>query len=114
MTILTKAPITKGTPADFTIDVAELLLLPAVVADPYFSNLVNWKYVSLTYKSDSTAQHKNVLFHVAASEFVAPFKTSIYADDVYQIQSLTIHDFDGGTLLIKRSSLTAAEFDVSI
>lgn len=114
MPILTKASITKGTPAVFTLDKTELSIHAAVVADAYFSDMANWKYVSVTYKGSSSIQNKIVLFDISTNQLTAPFKTSLFAEDIFLVDGVTIHDFDGGKLLLPRSLLMTTEFDIDM
>jgi hypothetical protein len=114
MPILTKASITKGTPAVFTLDKNELALQAAVVADAYFSDMANWKYVSITYKGSISTQKKIVLFDISTDQLTAPLKTSLFAEDIFLVDGVTIHDFDGGKLLLPRSLLLTTEFDIDM
>ena len=114
MPILTKASITKGTPAVFTLDKTELSIHAAVVADAYFSDMANWKYVSVTYKGSSSIQNKIVLFDISTNPLTALFKTSLFAEDIFLVEGVTIHDFDGGKLLLPRSAISFADFDIDM
>lgn len=114
MPILTKAPITKGTPAVFTLDKAALALLAPVVADSYFSDSAKWKHVSLTFKSSTSNQNKVLLVDVSTSQTTVDFKTSVGCDNIFQISNITLHDFDGGSLLLGRSVLPFSLMDIDM
>lgn len=112
MTILTKSPITKGTPSTFTLNKADLALVASVAASPYYSVLANWKTVTMIFKSTTGNQSKKVTFDASESSPTAPFATSLRSLEIFYIQSILIQDFDGGSFPIQRSALNVAEFDI--
>jgi hypothetical protein len=112
MSILTKASITKGTPAVFTLDKAELASLGSVSSNTLFSNQSNWSRVVITFKSTVNKQTKTLIFR--GSQVTALFKTSAYADNIFRIQRINIYDKDGANLLISRSQLNEAGFDIDL
>jgi hypothetical protein len=114
--ILTKDPITKGSPALFTLNKNDLALNSLVTSSVHFSNQANWSLVMINYKSTIHDQPKNLIFDASLSSPTAYFQTSTSADDVFEVQKVIIQDKDGGLLVIPRSLLTTAEaeFDVDI
>lgn len=112
MPIITKAgsPV-KGSPTEFTLDKAELLLL---VSDPYFLDADNWKSVQLNYRSSTSKQAIAVKFDATVTPCVGNFATSLKANNEFLIHNIVIKDFDGGTFAIYRSDLTTADFDVDM
>lgn len=114
MAILTKSDVVKGNAAQFTLDIAALAALPVVAADPFFSNPSNWKHISLSYKS-AGGQKKNLVFDASGTAPKSTFSASAKSRlGSFQIQSLKIHDFDGGYLPIPVSQLVASEFNVAV
>lgn len=113
MAILTKpGSFTKGTPAALSISKSELAALGIVSGDPYFSDTANWSYVRLIYKSSVGNQRHSAKFDCAESTPASTFITSVKARDVFDIESISIVDFDGGFLSIPASALNAAEFQL--
>jgi hypothetical protein len=114
--ILTKNPITKGSPALFTLNKTDLALNSLVTSSVHFSNQANWSLVMVNYKSTIHDQPKNLIFDASLSSPTAYFQTSTSADDVFEVQKVIIQDKDGGLLVIPRSLLTTAEaeFDVNM
>jgi len=113
MSIITKPTVVKGSPATFTLNKAELLLHPLIVADSYFSNSDNWFRVNVIYKSSTGSQYEVVEFDASQSSPTGIFLVSEKARDLFQIQKVQILDFDGGFLEIYRNNLVAADWDVS-
>jgi hypothetical protein len=114
MAIITKPAVSKNTPAVFTLNRAELAAVPLVTASAYFSNVANWKYVRLFYQSSPGNQQEFVVFDGTQANPQSNFLVSAKARDVFQIQKITIEDFDKGFLEIPRSQLNVADFDVTI
>ena len=115
MSIITKSgsPI-KGSPTLFTLSKSALAAVTMVAADSYFSQLSNWKYIELVYRSSIGKQKEIMKFNALLSSPTANFLVSLKAKDVFQIRKIVIKDFDGGSFEIPRSALNAAEFDVSL
>ena len=113
MSILTKPAVQKGVSATFTISKSALLLHPLVSADSYFSEPLNWYRITAVYKSSQGSQYEIVEFDASQSTPSGKFLVSDKARDQFLIQKVQILDFDGGFLEIPRSSLTAAEWDVT-
>jgi hypothetical protein len=115
MPIITKpSSIEKGTSASFSLDKSALAAVASVAADSYYSQSSNWKEVFLYYKSSTGNQRKMLKFNAELSSPTANFLASEKARDIFQVQKIVIMDFDGGSILIPRSQLTVAEFDVDM
>jgi hypothetical protein len=114
MAIITKpvGGVLKGVPATFTLSKVELLAVPMVAADSYFSDSDNWNKVILKYKSSEGKQYEVVEFNATLSSPTGTFSVSEKARDEFEIQTLEIIDFDGGIFIVPRGALTVAEFDI--
>jgi hypothetical protein len=113
--ILTKDPITKGSPATFTLDKAALALVASVANSTYYADTANWKSVVIIYKSDTGNQSKKVTFDVSgAGPYTAPFYASIQSKDVFDVSKILILDYDGGNHPVYSSELTVGEFDIDM
>lgn len=114
MSILTKPSVSKGVPAQFSLNKANLLLHPMVQASSYFSDQTNWYRVNVIYKSSVGTQYEIVEFDASQESPTGTFLVSERARDVFQVQRVQILDFDGGFLEIPRSELESEEWDVSM
>jgi hypothetical protein len=113
MAIITKPSVSKNVAATFTLNKAELAAIPSVVAHPYFNNTTNWKFVRLLYQSSPGNQTSFVSFDATQVTPQATFLVSAKARDSFQIQKITILDYDGGFHEVKRSELNVADFDIT-
>lgn len=115
MAIVTKpADFIKGTPATYTLNKGDLAADIIVAADSYFSLQANWKNVSVIMKSTAGGQTKPLLFNATLATPTADFDTSLTARDDFEVDRLTIFDFDGGQLTLLRGDLNTSDFDVSV
>jgi hypothetical protein len=112
MPIVTIPSISKGQENTITLSKSELASQAKVIADSYFSDQLNWKQVVLTYDSEPGNQFKKVIFDASQITPEGILKLSDTARDEFEIQSLTIFDFDGGYLKLYRGDLNTAEFDI--
>lgn len=111
MTILTKpGSLTKGTPAALSISKSELAALGVVSGDAYFSDTANWAFVRIIYVSSVGNQRHSAKFDCSESTPASTFITSARARDIFNVESISIVDFDGGSLSVPASALDAAEF----
>lgn len=109
MSIITKpASMTKGTPAPFTLDREELAEHSAIT-DGYYQDSSNWKKVIFYYQSTAGNQTKSVAFDIESNQTVSNFVTSVKARSFFQIKSIFIFDYDGASIGIQRSDLSAGE-----
>ena len=114
MAIITKpvGGISKGVPAEITLNKSELAALSSVSSDAYFSLTTNWNKIILSYKSSEGNQQEIVEFDATLSPCLGFFDVSTTARNLFEIQVIKIIDFDGGIFIIPRSSLTTADFDI--
>ena len=115
MAIISKPNIIlKGTSVDFTLFKGELISNSVVSSDVYFSDYTNWLSVNLNYKSTEGNQRKIVTFNSFEDFAPAIFSSSDKARDIFQIESITIVDFDGELLIIPRDALNTLQFDIEL
>lgn len=114
MAIITKPVegILKGVPAIFTLNKSQVLALPLVSGDDYFSNSDNWERIILKYKSSEGKQQELVAFDTSLESPTGFFLISEKARGLFEIQSLKIVDFDGDVFVVPRSALNVADFDI--
>jgi len=106
---------TKGQDNQVTLDKSQLVADSIVSADSYFSDSSNWKYVVVSYQSTEGSQLEKVSFNVVGPSTTvnSSFKVSDKARDTFEVQSVTIYDFDGGYLKLSRDQLVVADFDIA-
>ena len=111
MSILTKpSAIVKGIRYSFTLSKSELLNLSQISSDTYFSNPTNWHSISLNYKSSEGNQVESVYFHIQNEQIqIGEYFSSLKSRSNFLFYSITIHDFDGGHISIKRSQVPNPE-----
>ncbi len=114
MAIITKNTVARGTPAQFTLSKFDLANHAKVLADAHFSNMANWKYVSAAYTSTTSGQSETLVFDMAEVSPSTFFSISERSVGSFSVQDVTIHDLDGGFLIITRVDLASevANFDV--
>lgn len=106
--IFTGTNIVKGQSNTVTLNKASLNTL---FSDVYFDVLTNWKSVIATYKSVD-GQLNDVVFDTV-NDLAGDFNpSSLAVDSTWEIQSITIVDFDNGYLKLLRGDLTTADFDI--
>ena len=103
--MLTKPVVVKGEPAEFILDMNDVMFLPEVLADSYFSNTHNWKEVTFHYSTEDKLQKETIIFNIDTGKGI--FEVSDFARGSFLIQAIMIHDFDNGKIPIKRSSIEA-------
>lgn len=113
MPIITKpSPLEKDATGIFSLDKTALALHPLVVASAHFSSPNVWDKIILKYKSETLGQFESVEFDATVASPEGQFFVSATAEDVFEVEKITIIDKDGAILLIPRADLTAAEFDI--
>jgi hypothetical protein len=87
-------------------------LLNAEFTNTYFDVLTNWKSVIGTYKTPE-GQINDVVFDASEASPQGDFNPSALAQNSdWEIQSITIQDFDNGSLKLLRGDLTTVDFDI--
>ncbi len=113
MPIITKpSPLEKDATGIFSLDKTALALHPTVVASAHFSSPNVWEKVILKYKSETLGQFESVEFDATLASPEGQFFVSATAEDIFEVEKITIIDKDGAILLIPRADLTVAEFDI--
>lgn len=115
MAIITKpSQIDKNEPAVFELSKSELIALPEVAGDSYFSVMSNWSRVVLFYSSSVGNQKAILNFDASQATPTSNFLVSETARDEFEIQKIVIQDADGGFLTVPRSALEVNDFDVTL
>jgi len=118
MPIISSVPaigsIVKGSPATFTLSKAQLLLVPSVAGSAYYSDTNNWQSVVLNYISSSGNQIEPVLFDATQVSPTGIFEIVSTGLNVFNIESISIVDFQQGVFRVPRSELNTSEFDVDM
>jgi hypothetical protein len=113
MPIITKpSPLEKDSTGVFTLDKTALALHPLISGSAHFSSPNVWDKIIVKYKSETLGQFESIEFEASASSPEGQFFVSATAEDVFEVEKITIIDKDGAILLIPRASLTVAEFDI--
>jgi len=118
MPIISSVPalnlITKGSPATFTLDKTALALVASVAASPYYSVQTNWRAVQLNYQGVGSTQSESVIFDASLASPTSVFDIVTQGVDIFNIESISIIDFQNGYFIIPRSELTVVDFDVDM
>ena len=113
MPIITKpSPLEKDATGVFSLDKTALALHPIVVASSHFSSPNVWDKIIVKYKSETLGQFESIEFDATLASPEGQFFVSETAEDIFEIEKITIIDKDGAILLIPRAELTVAEFDI--
>lgn len=115
MAILIKpAKIDRDSLTEFTLNKQELAELSAVSENSFFSDISNWKSVSIVYRSDVGDQNSVVKFDATKNEPKSTFLATFNARDLFEVTKITIEDFDGGKLEIHKNDLPIEQFNVAL
>jgi hypothetical protein len=113
MPIITKpSPLEKDATGVFSLDKTALALHPIVVASSHFSSPNVWDKIIVKYKSETLGQFESIEFDATIASPEGQFFVSETAEDIFEVEKITIIDKDGAILLIPRAELTIAEFDI--
>lgn len=113
MPIITKpSPLEKDATGVFSLDKTALALHPIVVASAHFSSPNVWEKIIVKYKSNTLGQFESIEFDASLASPEGQFFVSATAEDIFEVEKITIIDKDGAILLIPRAELTVAEFDI--
>lgn len=99
---------------EFTLNKEELAQLSIVANHSFFSDMTNWKTVSVIYRSDMSDQNCIVKFDATKSEPKSNFLATFNARDLFEVARIVIEDFDGGKFDISRADLPVEQFDVAL
>lgn len=115
MPIITKpSPLEKDATGVFSLDKTALALHPIVVASAHFSSPNVWEKIIVKYKSNTLGQFESIEFDASLASPEGQFFVSATAEDIFEVEKITIIDKDGAILLIPRADLTVAEFDIDL
>jgi len=113
MPIITKpSPLEKDATGVFSLDKTALALHPIVVASSHFSSPNVWDKIIVKYKSETLGQFESIEFDATLASPEGQFFVSETAEDIFEVEKITIIDKDGAILLIPRAELTVAQFDI--
>ena len=107
MSFLTKPTVAKGQPSSFALVKSQLILIPKVSSDSFFSDTSNWKRVSIQFKN-AEGQEEVLVFDASESEPTSTFSVTENARADYQFTRIIIRDLDDGILVITRNDLSEA------
>jgi hypothetical protein len=116
MAIISKSSsVEKGSETEFTLNISDLLAHPNIAGDAYFSQQSNLDKVIVSYISDVGKQKEILVFENVDSgdTSTASFKVFENARDSFLVNLIILLDKQEGVLLVKRSSLTTEDFDVT-
>lgn len=105
-TLLTRPPIAKGTQVTCTLLREGLLTVQSVSTDAYFSNVANWKDITINYRGIGNNQVKTLRFDGRLITADAVLRISLKAKSGFQVESIIIVDFDEGRRVIRREELS--------
>lgn len=112
MPIITKPAMAKNGTSIISLDKSALALNSIVAAHPHFSSPNVWEKVLIKFKSATLGQFEVVEFDATVAEPEGQFFVSETAEDIFEVEKITIVDPDGAILVIPRDELTVAEFDI--
>lgn len=67
----------------------------------------------LHYQSSDSSQNISVPFDMSSASPEGNFNTSVNASDTFEIQYITVYDFDGGKYTITKQDITPSDFLIS-
>jgi hypothetical protein len=107
MSLLNVPAVTKGAPAQVTLIKADVLALPEVQADSFWTQNSgeNIKQVLVDYHSTLGGQSKTLVFNFADATPTDYIEFSAKSRSDFQIIKIMLIDFDGGSLVINRGKL---------
>jgi hypothetical protein len=113
------ASASKGGSVVVTLDKTTLFGLSPVSGDPYWSDDFNVDRVLVHYASAANKQRKILTFHVEDAQPEADVFFSLSADDEFQLDLITLIDYDGATFTLGRPALataipTISSLDISV
>ena len=115
MPIVTKPSfVRKNIVSIFSLNKNELALHPKVVASAHFSNTSVWDRVTIKYKSLTLGQFETVIFNAETLQPIGQYYVSPVAENIFQVEKVSIIDKDGAILLIPRAELNAVDFDIDL
>ena len=114
--IVKPASFTKGANHTIKISRAAVQAIPKVATDPYFNNVSKWKSIEFHFYGNPENEIEVVKFNGKVSEPSGIFSVSTRSSNSFELSAITIHDFDGGALVIDKPDFPADSsliFDIS-
>lgn len=102
----------KGTSTEVSLNKTELAALSEVSSDSYFSDQNNWSSIRIVYGSTEGGQKVLLYFDPSEITPTTDFVLDATSRNVFEVLEIRIIDKMLGKLIIPRSSLNTAEFDV--
>jgi hypothetical protein len=101
------ASVVKGVPAQVTLIKSDVLLLPEVQADSFWTQNggEDIYQVWVDYRSSVGAQRKVLIFNFSDANPTTSVEFSTKSRPQFEISKITLVDFDGGKLVINRDAL---------
>lgn len=110
MSILTKPQVSQGVPAEFELNKVELEAL--IPNGNYMADSSNWEKIMLHYQSVDGSQQIVVPMDATLIIPKGKFLASEHSQNIFEIEFITILDFDGGKFIIKKDELISSEFKI--
>lgn len=114
--IVKPASFTKGANHTIKISRAAVQAISKVATDPYFNNVSKWKSIEFHFYGNPENEIEVVKFNGKLSEPSGIFSVSTKSSNNFELSAITIHDFDGGMLVIYKPDFPADAsliFDIS-
>lgn len=114
--IVKPASFTKGANHTIKISRAAVQAISKVATDPYFNNVSKWKSIEFHFYGNPENEIEVVKFNGKVSEPSGIFSVSTRSSNSFELSAITIHDFDGGALVIDKPDFPADAsliFDIS-
>ena len=102
----------RGVAAIVTLNKTELSLISSVAGDSYYSDINEWAYVTVLYRSDISGQREILTFDATEATPEATFIVSAKSRGNFLVEVITIKDGDDGYIQVKRDELNTGEFDI--
>lgn len=92
--------ITKGASTSLTLDKSILMAFPSIVADSYYSNIVDVEKAIIVYKSTTGNQEKELVFDMTKATPESKITFSNTCRNQFSISKIVLKDFDGGFFIV--------------
>lgn len=105
--------VEKGSSYNIYLNKNDLLSQPKVANDVYFSDTSNWKFITLNYYNLHSDQTETVVINATIPAPVGTFHVSEKARSLFRIKNIVVHDFDGGSLILRDTDFEPNQFTVN-
>lgn len=108
MALLTfEGSVVKGTAKTMTLNKSEILSMPTVSGDAYWSDSENIAHAVVMYESLGGDQSKHLLFDFTEASPTADLFISSRGRDNWKVVRVTLFDFDGASRVLPEAVLAA-------